>query len=122
MKKTVRKRFLRGLMVCVLCFFTAACGKEGDDPEQGLTLSGERFSLSGEGESVRVRVAAGNGEWKIVSVSARDGAQRIWGNVFDAAGNLLRDNVMLALDGPGRLESVWSDHGFGLRGPAPTSS
>lgn len=100
------------------CFvFMASCEK--DESRSMINPSSSMIVMEGEGG--RTDIAFDDGDWEIIYILNQSGEVKISGNSYDLAGQMIRENYILSLEGTGRLESFWRDKGFQIDRPAPNS-
>ena len=66
-----------------------------------------------EGEGGTKTVTFENANWRIAGVINKAG-QRIFGEIFDREGQLVKENSLLELDGLGKLDAPWANKGFNI--------
>lgn len=105
-RKTLAEVFLLSLFAICL----AGCSKDEESNEGVIIPSVENILFSGEGDSVLISFV--NENWEIAAIASPDKSVRIWGDIYNLDGKLVRAETQLGLEGLGRLESKWLDHGF----------
>ncbi len=96
------------LLFILLTSSIISCRKK-DDPEPSPTL----IVMEAEGGSESVKL--GSDGWQIAGVVNKSGGQRIFGDIYTPDGQKVRENSLLELDGPGRLEGgLGFDRGFSI--------
>ncbi|SFC30559.1 hypothetical protein SAMN05421747_10825 [Parapedobacter composti] len=89
------------LLAILFTFAVVSCEKH-DEPD--TTPDPIQLEIAGEGGATEV--ALGAGDWQIVSVVNADGNMRMFGDVYNAEGEIIWKNELLKLNGLGRL--AWS--------------
>lgn len=92
--------------IFVLALVCYSCNNEEDDNSPSQTV----IIMEGEGDEKSITFESG--DWRIVNVINKAGDQRIFGDVFDKDGKLVKENSLLELDGLGELDASWTDKGF----------
>lgn len=109
---------INGLPVTLVSFFFLfsffACN---EDEAPAIQPSADMLLLSGEGATETIAFAGS--DWLIAGIRPENETYRIYGAVYDASGELVRENTELSLTGLGRLESVWHDKGFSITRETP---
>ena len=92
--------------ITVLAIVCYSCDNDDENiiPSQMvITMEGERGEKS---------ITFENSDWRITNVINKAGDQRIFGEIFDKDGKLVKQNSPLELDGLGELDASWADKGF----------
>lgn len=104
---------------CSVCCFIFMASCEKDESRSMINPSSSVIVMEGEGG--RTDIAFDDGDWEIICIHNQSGEVKISGNSYDLAGQMIRENYILSLEGTGRLESFWRDKGFQIDRPAPNS-
>ena len=94
------------LALFVVLWVNISCSTMADES----ILSVQEITFEGEGGKTDVEI--GGIDWRITGVINNDGNVPIYGKVFAPDGSLLRENIPVAMEKEGRIESKWRDKGF----------
>lgn len=92
--------------IVVLTLGCYSCNNEEDDYSPSQTV----ITMEGEGGTKTITFEDDN--WRIINVINQAGGQRIFGEIFEKDGKLVKQNSPLELDGLGKLDALWMDKGF----------
>lgn len=101
--------FIKYLIIGLCSYCLAACS---DNDDRDTPSGTSPIVMESEGGEVVVDLA--RDDYSIDGVMYVDGNYRhnIFGEIYSAEGEMIRENAVLCMPGTGQLESVWSDHGF----------
>lgn len=91
----------RLLLVSLLISSFISCRKQ-DGPEKAPYPSHVLMEAEGGSETIFL----GSDGWQVAGVVNKNGDQRIFGDIYTPDGQILKENSLLELDGPGRLEGA----------------
>lgn len=92
--------------ITVLAIVCYSC----DNDDENIIPSQMVITMAGEGGEKSITLE--NSDWRITSVINKASDQRIFGEIFDKYGKLVKKNSLLELDGLGKLDALWMDKGF----------
>lgn len=92
--------------VVVLALVCYSCSNDDEDNTPSQTV----ITMEGEGGIKTITFEDDN--WRITGVINKAGDQRIFGEIFDKGGKLVKENSSLELDCLGELDASWADKGF----------
>lgn len=95
-------------IIVILIITHYSCNNE----DAGLSPSQRTIVLEGEGGTKTITFEAG--DWQIAGVINKNGDQRIFGEIFDGEGKLVRENSLLELSELGKLDASWTNKGFNI--------
>lgn len=95
-------------IIVILIITHYSCNNE----DTGLSPSQRTIVLEGEGGTKTITFETG--DWRIAGVINKNGGQRIFGEIFDQEGKLVRENSLLELSELGKLDASWTDKGFNI--------
>lgn len=102
------KTFIWGGLIVVLTLLCYSCN---NDDEEGIP-SQTVITMEGEGGTKIITFETDN--WRIASVINKEGGQKIFGEISDKEGNLVKENSLLELNGLGKLDATWTNKGFNI--------
>ncbi len=102
-------RFIHLLLVFFLFSTVISCRKQ-NEPDRAPSPTFILMEAEG-GEEV---IDLGSEGWQIVSVVNKNGDLRIFGDIYTADGQMVRENSLLELEGPGRLDGTGFNRGFDI--------
>ncbi|WP_139785104.1 hypothetical protein [Parabacteroides sp. Marseille-P3160] len=102
-------------MITILAFAWYSCNNEETDfvPSQTIVIM--------EGEGGTKLITFETNDWRLTSVVNKNGGQKIFGNIFDQDGKLIKENSLLELNELGKIDASWLDKGFNITRNTPNS-
>lgn len=96
--------FLAFIVALALVCYSCSNDDVDNAPSQTVVI------MEGEGGTKTIKFEDDN--WRIAGVINKAGNQRIFGDIFDKDGKLVKKNSLLELDDFGKLDAFWMDKGF----------
>ncbi|WP_057936714.1 hypothetical protein [Algoriphagus resistens] len=96
------------LFLVVLFVFLVSCA----DNQEGPSISPSVDLIEMEAEGGIGHIDFSSGDWSIDRVENVTGDSRIFGDIYSLQNEKINENVLLGLEGEGRLEAIWQNKGF----------
>ena len=102
------KNFFFCILVSITCLLSCV-----EDPEARKILpSVNQIEMEAEGGVQQIDFSSG--EWKIERIENVKSDSRIFGDIYSPENVRVGENVLLELEGEGKLDAIWPDKGFSI--------
>ena len=96
------------ILVSITCLFSCV-----EDPE-GPKISPSVDQIEMEAEGGVQQIDFSSAEWKIERIENVKSDSRIFGDIYSPENVRVSENVLLELEGEGKLDAIWPDKGFSI--------